>query len=380
MQRRVEPAIHQAQAKPARVGTNNFGTIRYDVFRDANILVEALKGDRIDYRQENSAKNWTFSYDFPALARGDVVKEEFPERDRAVMQAFVMNLRLPKFQDQRVRRALNLMYDFEQQKSTVFYDLYHRTASYFDGTELASTGLPEGQELAILEAVRGLVPPSVFTTAYANPVGGSPEAARDNARKAVALFREAGYEIRGGRMVDAATGAPFTIDFIADQPSVDRYVLPYAENLRRIGVALDFRLIEPAQYAALERDRNFEMLVGLWAQSLSPGNEQAFFWGSAAADQPTSQNTAGIKNAGIDSLIERVILAKDRAELVAATKALDRVLLAHDYVVPLFASGMARTVRWDRFGRPANIPPYGPGFPGLWWWDAQKAAAVGTRS
>lgn len=365
---------------PSQIGKNNFDTVRFDAYRDADIMLEAFKGDRYDFRTENSAKNWATGYEFDATTRGDVVKELFPDEGRGVMQAFVLNLRLPKFQDERVRRALNLMYDFESQKETIFYGQYERIDSYFSGTELASSGLPEGRELEILNEVRDLVPPEVFTEPYRNPVNGTPENVRANAREAVRLFQEAGYEIRGGTMVNAATGEPFVLEMIDESPSAERIVLPYAQSLARIGVNLRFRVIDASQMLERLRKRDFEMTTVGWGQSLSPGNEQRDYWGSAAADQPNSQNYAGIKDPGIDALIDKVILAKDRDELVAATRALDRVLLAHNFMVPQFTIDKIRTVRWDRFGHPDNIPPYTHGFPTLWWWDAEKAAGVESRS
>jgi len=365
---------------PVNVGANNFDVVRFDTYRDQTVLVEAFKGDQYDFRAENSAKNWATAYDFPARERGDVILEEFPDEARGVMQAFVMNLRLPKFQDARVRRALNLLYDFESQRDTIFYGQYERINSYFHGTELAATGLPEGQELEILESVRDLVPPEVFTEPYENPVNGTPQNVRKNAREAVNLFKEAGYEIRDGKMVNSATGEPFTIELIENSPTMERVVLPYQQSLARIGVELSLRIVDTSQYLNRLRNFDYEMTVLPWGQSLSPGNEQLDYWGSEAADRPQSQNYAGIKNEAIDKLIDVVITAPDRATLIAATRALDRVLLHNNYVVPQFASHTTRTARWDRFGHPDNIPPYTVGFPTIWWWDAERAAAVESRS
>jgi len=369
-----------AAEKPVNVGKNNFDTIAYEVFRDQTVVLEAFKGDQFDFRLENSAKNWATGYEFPARERGDVILEEFPDEARGIMQAFVMNLRLPKFQDPRVRRALNLLYDFESQKETIFFGQYERIDSYFDNTELASSGLPEGKELEILEEVRGKVPPEVFTTPYENPVNGTPQKVRENAREAVRLFKEAGYEIRGRTMVNAETGEPFTIELIENSPTAERMVLPYKASLARIGVDLTLRIVDTSQYINRIRERDFEMTVLLWPQSLSPGNEQLDFWGSEAADRPQSQNYAGIKDEAIDHLIDRVITAPDRETLIAATRALDRVLLANHFVVPQFSSGTTRTARWNRFGHPDNIPPFTTGFPTIWWWDEDKAASVGSRS
>jgi microcin C transport system substrate-binding protein len=295
------------------------------------------------------------------------------------MQAFVFNLRLDKFKDERVRRAFNLAFDFEDINRTIFYGLYKRIDSYFFGTELASSGLPAGQELAILESVRDKVPASVFTTPYRNPVNGTTEAVRANLREAVRLLQEAGYELRGRQMVNKATGEPFTTEYLIYDSSFERYALPYKQALERIGITMNVRVVDPAQFQNRLRSFDFEITTGGWAQSLSPGNEQRDYWGSAAADRPGSRNLAGIKNPAIDELIEKIIFAKDRAELVATTRALDRVLLAHDYVVPQWASGVTRTVRWNKFGRPENMPQYGaPAFPAIWWYDRELAARTGT--
>ncbi|GAB5375448.1 MAG: extracellular solute-binding protein [Acuticoccus sp.] len=369
-----------AADKPFNIGKNNFDAIHYETYRDQTVLLEAFKGDRYDFRLENSAKNWATGYDFPARERGDVILEEFPDEARGVMQAFFMNLRLPKFQDPRVRRALNLLYDFEAQKETIFYGQYERISSYFHGTALAATGVPEGLELEILEEVRDQVPPAVFTEPYTNPVNGTAQNVRANQREAVRLFREAGYVIRDGKMVKAETGEPFTIELIENQATMDRVVLPFKASLARLGIDLSFRVVDTSQLLNRLRNFDYEMTIAGIAQSLSPGNEQLDYWGSEAADRPQSQNYAGIKNEAVDHLIERVITAPDRETLIAATRALDRVLLHNNYVIPQFSSGTLRTARWNRFGHPDNIPPYTTGFPTIWWWDAQKADSIGQKS
>ncbi len=368
-----------ASRHPVRVGTNNFDKVRYESYRDQTVLLQAFKADQYDFRAENSAKNWATGYDFPAVRDGRVVLETFPDKARGIMQAFVLNLRREPFSDIRVRQAFNLAFDFETANKTVFFDQYKRIPSYFAGTELASSGLPEGKELEILESVRDLVPERVFTTPYENPVNGDPASLRDNLRKAVDLLREAGYELRGRQMVNVATGAPLEIEFLGNDPNSERYVLPYAHNLERIGIKMTLRTVDTPQYINRIRERDFDVTTLGWAQSLSPGNEQRDFWGSEAADRPQSRNYGGIKDAGIDALIEKVIYAGDRDELVAATRALDRVLMAHHYVVPQFYIDVDRTARWDRFGHPENIPEYTHGFPSIWWWDEQKAEHVGGQ-
>jgi microcin C transport system substrate-binding protein len=364
---------------PAMRGKHNFAEIRFEYFRDSTVLVEAFKGDRYDWRSENSARNWATAYDFPALKEGRVVREEFPIRSSGVMQAFVFNLRRARFQDERVRRAFNLAFDFEDTNRTLFFGLYQRVDSFFWGTELASSGLPEGQELAILESVRDKVPPSVFTTPYKNPVNGGAENVRNNLREALRLLGEAGYELKGRQLVAKATGEPFVVEYLGYDASFERFMLPYRAALERIGITVNLRIVDAAQYQNRVRAFDFDMTNDVWAQSLSPGNEQREFWGSAAAERPGSRNSAGIKDAAIDTLIEKIVFAKDRAELVATTKALDRVLLHHNYVVPQWRSGVTFTARWNRFGRPGKMPEYGgSAFPTIWWYDEALAGKTGA--
>jgi microcin C transport system substrate-binding protein len=364
---------------PVRVGTNNFDEIRFEYFRDSTVLLEAFKGDQYDFRVENSAKNWATGYDFPAAKDGRVVREEFSERASGRMQAFAFNLRRAKFQDQRVRRAFNLAFDFEEMNKQIFFGQYQRITSFFDGTELASSGLPQGREREILDGLKDKVPASVFTAAYTNPVAGNSNAVRENLREADRLLKDAGWEVRGNKRVNAKTGEALTVEFLAYDPTAERYVLFYKPSLERLGIAVSLRVVDPSQYENRMRDFDFDVTTELWAQSLSPGNEQRDFWGSRAADRPGSRNTLGIKDPAIDALIDQVIFARSREDLVAATRALDRVLLAHDYVVPQWTYPYTRTARWDRFGRPDPMPKYGaPLFPSLWWWDVEKAKKAGA--
>jgi microcin C transport system substrate-binding protein len=365
---------------PSQVGQNNFEEMRFEFFRDNLVALEAFKADQADWIAENSAKQWATAYDFPAVAEKRVVKEEFPINDSGRMQAFALNLRRDQFKDARLRRAFNYAFDFEEMNKQLFYGQYKRINSYFDGTELASSGLPEGAELQILEALRDKVPPEVFTTPYTNPVGGNPEAVRANLRESARLLKEAGFEVRDRKLVDA-DGKPVTVEILVQDPSAERIALFYKPSLERIGVTASIRIVDDAQYQNRLRSFDFDIIIDQWGESLSPGNEQREFWGSQAADQPGSRNTIGIKNPAVDALIEKVIFAKDRAGLVAATKALDRVLLWNFYVVPQFTYGFSRYARWDRFSHAEPLPKYGrSGLPSLWWFDADKAARIGKRS
>ncbi len=362
------------------IGRDNFDELRFEYFRNSTVAIEAFKADHVDWRTENSAKNWAMAYDFPAVKDKRVLLEEFPQRNRGIMQAFAFNARRDKFKDARLRRAFNYAYDFEEMNKQIFFGQYKRIKSYFEGTELASSGVPQGQELEILEKVRNQVPPEVFTTEYAPPVGGSPDKVRANLREATRLLREAGYEVRNQRLVDARSGEAMTVEILTQDPNVERYILFYKPSLERLGVTVTVRTVDDPQYENRLRNWDFDIIIASWPQSLSPGNEQRDFWGSPATDTPGSRNYVGIKNPAVDALIERVIFAKDRAELVAATKALDRVLLWNHYVVPQFTHDMSRTARWDRFGRPDPLPKYAAAaFPTVWWWDAQKAAKTGSR-
>jgi microcin C transport system substrate-binding protein len=381
------------------IGRDNFDEVRFEYFRDSTVGLEAFKADQVDWRSENSAKNWATAYDFPAVRDKRVALEEFPVRNVGRMQGYAFNTRRDKFKDPRVRQAFNLVFDFEEMNKQMFYGQYLRINSYFYGTELAwnwrpegeggiptnarpaaASGLPEGTELEILESVRDKLPPEVFTKPYVNPVNGTPEAVRGNLREATRLLREAGYEVRDRKLVNAKSGEPFSVEFLDHDPSSERLVLFYKPLIERLGIAVSVRTVDDSQYENRLRNWDYDVITTVWPQSLSPGNEQRDFWGSAAADQAGSRNFIGIKDPAVDALIDRIIFAKDRAELVAACRALDRVLLWHHYVVPQFTYNKARTAHWDRFARPEKLPPYGASaFPTIWWWDAERAAKVSNR-
>jgi microcin C transport system substrate-binding protein len=360
------------------VGSNNFDQIRFESYLDDTVQIEAFKGDQFDWRVESSAKNWATAYDFPAKQQGRVIIEAIPDQARGVMQAFVVNLRRDKFKDPRVRQALNYAFDFESLNRTAFFGQYKRDNSFFAGTELASSGLPQGKELEILESVRGMVPEEVFTTEYTNPVGGDPTRLRDNFKKAIDLLAAAGWSFKGSKLVNDKTGEPFTFEYLFADPNFERVVLPYQRSLARIGITMTIRSVDQPQYQARLRSFDYDMITFTWPESLSPGNEQRYFWGSQTADAPTSYNFAGIKDPAVDKLIDRIIYATDRDDLVAATRALDRVLLWNHFVVPQWYYAADRIARWDRFGHPDPLPKYSVGFPTIWWWDAERAAKTGS--
>jgi microcin C transport system substrate-binding protein len=364
-------------------GRENFDEVRFEYFRDPTIALEAFKSDHVDWRIEPSVKNWVTAYDFAAVTEKRIILEEFPLRDRATVRAFAFNLRRDKFRDARVRHAFNYAFDFEEMNKQFFHGQYKRVNSYFEGTELACSGLPQGEELAILEPLRDKVPPEVFTKAYANPVSGTPENVRANLRAGTRLLREAGYEVRDGRQVNVRTGEALSVEILSpmgDPSGSERIINFYLPALARLGIDVTVRNVDDVQYENRLHNFDYDIMVATWPQALTPGSEQRDLWSSKAADTQGSRNYVGIKNPAVDALVERIVFAKSRKELVAATRALDRVLLWNHYVVPQFSYDKLCAARWDRFGRPDPLPTYGgAAFPSVWWWDAERAAKTGGR-
>ena len=362
------------------IGRDNFEELRFEYFRDTTIALEAFKADSVDWRLENSAKNWATGYDFPAVADKRVILEEFPINNVGVMQAFAFNIRREKFQDPRVRLAFNYAFDFEEMNKQIFFGQYKRIASYFQGTDLAATGLPSGRELELLHTVRDQIPADVFKKPYSNPVSGTPAAVRDNLREAVRLLKESGYDMRDQQFVNRKSGEPFTVEFLGNNPVFERVFLFYKPSLERLGITVSVRTVDEAQYENRLRSWDFDIITFAWPETQLPGNELRDYFGSQAADQSGSDNMIGIKNPAVDAMIEHVIFAKKYEDLVAAAKALDRVLLWNNYVVPQWSYNKVRTARWDRFSHHDPLPKYGmSAFPNLWWWDADKAAKTASR-
>jgi microcin C transport system substrate-binding protein len=355
---------------PTERGTDNFDVMRYEYFRDATVAFEAFKAGQIDFRSENVALTWATGYDFPARRRGLVRLEEIRHELPTGMQAFVMNIRRPLFQDRRVREALMLAFDFEWSNRNLFFDAYARTTSYFSNSELASSGLPEGDELALLERFRGRVPEEVFTTAFTLPVTDGSGNNRENLRRALTLLQQAGWTVRNQRLVNAQ-GQPFSFELLLSSPSFERVALPYAQQLQRLGIEMRVRTVETAQYQARTDTFDFDMTVDVFGQSLSPGNEQRDYWSCAKARMEGSRNTIGVCDPVVDELVEMIIAAPDREALITRTRALDRVLLWGHYVVPHWHSRVFRVAFWDKFDRPATPPRYGLGFD-TWWVDRAR--------
>ena len=315
-----------AKDLPINRGFYNFDVMTFDSYRDNTVALEALKAGQFDYGLEVSAKNWATAYDVPAVRDGRLIKEEIPNGNPVGMQGFIFNLRKPMFQDIRVRQAISLLLDFEWTNKQLFNGAYTRTGSYFENSEMAASGLPSPAELKILEPLRGKVPDEVFNGAFRNPVTDGSGMIRDQQRQAYKLLQDAGWKIVDDKMVDK-DGKPLTIEFLLAQTQFERVLLPFKRNLADLGINLEIRRVDVSQYITRLRSRDYDMIVGGFAQSNSPGNEQREYWNSAAADNPGSRNFIGLRDPAIDQLVEQLINADSRQSLVDHCRALDRVLL-----------------------------------------------------
>jgi len=360
---------------PIRRGMNNFDIIRTEYFRDATPIRLALKAGDIDFRLENQSKAWADDYNVTVVDEGLLNKEMVPHRQPTGMQAFVMNTRRTLFQDPRVRQALGYAFDFEWSNRTLFNDQYNRTNSYFSNSELASSGLPKGEELALLEQFRGRMPDAIFNQVYKIPVTDGSGRPRENLRKATALLIDAGWIVRDLKLINKATGVPFRFEVLLSSKAFERIVLPYTQNLRQLGIDAKIRLVDRTQYMERYRQKDFDMMVAVWGQSETPGNEQREYWGSDAADSVGSRNLAGIKDPVVDELIELLVKSDSREQLNVRTRALDRVLLWGHYVVPHWHIRADRVLYWNKFSRPAT-PVRSGVMTSRWWYDTQKAAAL----
>ena len=369
-----------AKDLPTRVGRYNFDRLRYVYFKDENSMWQAFtKGGFEDYRVENRSQKWAIGYDFKAFKAGDVIKEEFDTNSSQTMQGVVINTRREKFKDRRVRQALTLAFDFETMNKNLFYGQYVRTDSYFEGTSLAATGLPKGRELEILEKYRGRIPDELFTKEFKLPVFASRNSTRSNLKKAFVLLKQAGWVNKGRKLVNKKTGEQFEIEYLARDASAERVINPYIANLKRLGFDATLRIVDVSQYIGRMNESDFDMTTLAVRQSQSPGNEQREYWGSVSADRKGSQNYPGIKNSAIDELIEQLIFAKDRNELVAMTKALDRILLWNYYYIPQWHNPKVWLAYWNKFGIPRPQPKFVGIDPFSWWIDADKEAALSKK-
>lgn len=365
--------------EPFNIGQNNFQNIKYEYFRDTTAEFEGFKGDAFDWWDENLALRWQNDYTFPAVTEGKVIKELFENayRGSGILVGFVPNLRKPLFQNEALREAMLYAFDFEELDKLRFFGQYDRINSYFYGTEFASSGLPQGEELEILNSVKDLVPATVFTTEYKTPVNGDTTKLRQSLRTANEILTKAGYTLNGNQLIDPS-GAPVSFEILLNGPTIEPIATAFQTNLKRLGINATIRSVDSPQYIERAQNRDYDMIYTGWVQSLSPGNEQRDFWGSASAAQEDSRNYAGIADKGVDALIDKIVFADDRETLIAATRALDRVLLAHHYVTPTYTLRKSRIARWDRFSHPDELPEFSIGFPTVWWYDEAKAAKTGA--
>ena len=364
---------------PVKIGRGNFDRLRYEYFLDDTAAWQGFtKGGLEDIQEENTSRRWATGYDFPAVKAGDVIKKEFPSSVRASFQGFVLNTRREQFRDRRVRQALTLAFDFETLNRTSFFGLYKRTNSYFIGGELASGGLPQGKELEILNEFKDKLPPELFTEEYKLPVYDSPKAQRTHLQQAVKLLAEAGWKISGGKMLNDK-GGQLTVEILGRDPRDEVISLPYVETLKKLGINASLRIVDTSQYVNRVNNFDYDVIVSVLGQSESPGNEQRDFWSSKAADTPGSRNVAGIKDPVVDALVDKVIFARDREELVAATHALDRVLLRNFYIVPQYYRSTRWLAYWNKFGMPEKQPEYLGADTDSWWIDTEKEKALQAK-
>lgn len=361
------------------IGRYNFDEISYTYYRDDTVALEAFKSGLLDYRTETSSKNWATAYNFPAMTKSLVKKQKIKLTTSEPMQAFVMNTRRSRFADARVRHAFTLAFDFEWANKNLFYGQYQRVSSYFENTELASSGLPSGKELDILTSIKDLVPPEVFTKPYKLPFNATPRDFRKNLRKAAKLLDAAGWKITNGVRVHSKTGEQLKVEFLLVQSAFERIVMPYIKSLQKLGIKATIRQVDTSQYIRRFRKFDFDIVIGTFRQSQSPGNEQRDYWSTTAANKEGSRNIIGIRDKGIDKLIDHIIYAKTRADLVAATNALDRVLLWNHFVVPQWYAPYERIAYWNKFGQPKTLPTQRVGFLATWWYD-EKIASLSEKS
>jgi peptide/nickel transport system substrate-binding protein len=367
---------------PVNRGLYNFDEIRFDYYRDAGSMFEAFKSGLVRLRNEEDPTRWTEGYTFPAVKDGRVLKEELPVETPAGMSALVFNARRPLFADQRVREALIKLFDFEWVNRTLYHGQYARTESYFARSELSSHGRAADQaERALLAPYPDAVKPAIMDGSFAFPISDGTGENREGRREALQLLQEAGYELKGGKLVNTATGEPFQFEILAATRVQERLLLTYASALKQVGIDARIRQVDSAQYQRRKQTYDFDMIQYFWPVSLSPGNEQSFRWGSDAAATEGSFNYAGVESKAVDAMIDALLKAGDHDSFVSAVRALDRVLLSGDYVIPLFHLPRQWVAHWSDLKRPDKTPLYGYQID-AWWIEPSNSAAnaPGTRT
>jgi microcin C transport system substrate-binding protein len=360
-------------------GRFNFDEVRFEYYRDRTAALESFKAGAYDLREEFTSRDWATGYDVPAVRQGRIVLLTMPDENPSGAQGFFLNTRRAKLADKRVRQALDYAFDFEWTNKNIFYGLYKRTDSFFENSDMKASGKPSPAELALLEPFRAQVPPAVFDAPYTAPVSDGSGQDRKLLREAARLLSEAGYEVKGGKRINAA-GEGLNLEFLITDPVSERILLPYSKNLEALGIGASVRRIDPAQYERRVKSFDFDVVTTRYVLRLTPGGEMRNFWGSEAAKTDGSFNLAGVSDAVIDALIAKAVEAKSREELVTATRALDRVLRAGHYWVPQWYKAAHNIAYWDKFGRPAQKPRYDRGILDSWWYDADKAARLKTTN
>jgi len=360
---------------PVARGQNNFDVVRYEYYRDRDVGFEGFSAGTYLFREEFTSRFWAMRYNFPAVRDGRVKRDEIPDDTPSGAQGWFINTRRPKFADLRVRDALNYAFDFEWTNKAIMYDAYRRTVSVFQNSDLMAQGAPSAEELALLEPFRSRLPDEVFGAAYMPPVSDGSGEDRAQLRKAAARLQEAGCVIRNGKRL-LPDGQPITIEFLIDEPSFEPHHMPFIKNLGILGIAATLRIVDPVQYRARRDDFDFDITIERFNFSSTPGDSLRSFFSSQAAALHGSNNLAGIADPVVDALIDAIIAAGSRPELVTACRALDRVIRAGRYWIPNWYKASHWIAYWDVFGHPPAQPRYFRGIPDTWWYDAAKAAKI----
>jgi microcin C transport system substrate-binding protein len=367
-------ADYWGKALPMRIGTDNFDRIEVEYFRDPNVLFEAFKADVIDFRREQSLKNWVVGYNTPAVQSGRMIKETFGIERLGILKAFVFNQRRAKLQNAKLREALAMAYSFDDANRSIYHSMLSRPASYFPNTDFEAKGAASDSERKLSAELPGGIPrEALLRIPEARQI-----ATRARLLQALTLLKELGYSLKGDKLVDAR-GEQLSIEFLLEDAAMETVASLYAENLQKLGIATPIRVVDDVQYQNRLRTFDFDIVVHAWVQGHAPGAEVREYFSSASADQRGTNNVAGLKNPAIDALVEKLVLAPTRDEKVTAGRLLDRILRASHFAVPLSTEDREFVAIWNRFGRPANMPRYGgASFPSIWWWDAEKAAKTGS--
>jgi microcin C transport system substrate-binding protein len=365
-----------AKDLPVMVGMNNFDRVRYEYFRDRTVAFEAFKNGTLNYHEEYTSRFWAQNYDFPAMREGRVKREEIAVDAPSPIQGWYFNLRREQFRDPRVRESIGLVWDFEWTNQNIMFGSYKRTSSFFENSDMKAVGKPSAEELALLEPFRSSLPPTVFGDPVVPPVSDGSGQDRRLLRRADELLREAGCR-REGNVLRLPSGKPFEIEFLDFQTALQPHTQPFQANLKRLGIEARSRIVDAAQYQRRMDEFDFDMATRALVGALTPGDSLRIVYGSEAAKTPGSRNIAGIADPAVDALIEKIGRAASRAELVVACRALDRVLRAGHYWVPMYFKPSDWVAYWDQFSRPETKPRFSSGAPGTWWYDVEKAKRIG---